>query len=48
MEHSLSYMTDEQRRMTEIEALKGVTNFVYAALLKRKTGLTSVAEPMRG
>ncbi len=32
MEHSLSYVTDEQRRMTEIEALEGVSDFGCVAL----------------
>ena len=36
MEHSLSYVTDEQRRMTEIEALKGVTDLVCVALVPRE------------
>ncbi len=36
MEHSLSYVTDEQRRMTEIEALKGVADFVCVALERKQ------------
>ena len=35
MEHSLSYVTDEQRRLTKIEALKGVAYLVCVALVSK-------------